>query len=208
MNIYIHVYVHKKTVMSAAVAGAIAAKKKADEKEIEKREVLKWLSEYDKQKKGIFTRESLQNLLSDIDDKHECTMEALDFVLHGKESINYIKDWELIPEIVSKYQSMHLRKDLFIKYDTDNDGYLDENKLRLFLSDVLEKDISINEARMAILSCKNKENDTRKAEETDVNGLRSGEEIQNAIDMYKEIKKNKDRNLLEVKSGGSCCVIH
>ena len=135
-------------------------------------------------------------------------MEALDFVLNGKESINYIKDWELIPEIVSKYQSMHLRKDLFIKYDTDNDGYLDENKLRLFLSDVLEKDISINEARMAILSCKNKENDTRKAEETDVNGLRSGEEIQNAIDMYKEIKKNKDRNLLEVKSGGSCCVIH
>ena len=57
--------------------------------------------------------------------------------------MNYIKDWELIPEIVSKYQSMHLQKDLFIKYDTDNDGYLDENKLRLFLSDVLEKDISI-----------------------------------------------------------------
>ena len=110
--------------MSAAVAGAIAAKKKSDKKEVEKREVLKWLSEYDKQKKGILTRESLQNLLSDIDDKHECTMEALDFVLNGKESINYIKDWELIPEIVSKYQSMHLQKDLFIKYDTDNDGYL------------------------------------------------------------------------------------
>ena len=29
--------------------------------------MLKWLSEYDKQKKGILTRESLQNLLSDIE---------------------------------------------------------------------------------------------------------------------------------------------
>ena len=34
--------------MSAAVDGAIAAKKKSDKKEIEKREVLKWLSEYDR----------------------------------------------------------------------------------------------------------------------------------------------------------------
>ena len=202
-------------IMSAAVAGALSARRKSNEKEKEKTEVLRWLSEYDETKNGMLNRQSFSRLLSDIDEEHECTNVALDFCLNGRISINYIQEWKIIPELVNRYQQFHLQKDTFLKYDTNQLGYLDEKALSSFLTDIVGKTITEADAKIAIFTCSEKDSAIRNGEQPlFVNGLHDGVEIQRAVDMFKTIKQKEQQrlnntNLLEVPNGNGskCCIV-